>query len=176
MKIFLFIWLLAFVFPSQAQVYRCGNEYSSQPCKGGKEVDVSPQVSDPEGPRKVTLYLCSAGTRYYWISERCATRGWTLERTELVSARASFDDQVAEAKSKQAAAVAAASARVVGSTNGANFYQQNNASNKRAQCDQLDQRINDLDSKGRMGSTHYNLEWIREERRKARDEQFRLRC
>ena len=90
--------------PVQSQVYRCGNEYSHKPCQGGREVDVSPSVSDPDGPKQVTMNLCRAGEKYYWIRESCAVRGWTLERTELVSARASFDDQVVEARSKQAAA------------------------------------------------------------------------
>lgn len=39
-------------------------------------------------------------------------------------------------------------------------------------CQQLEERIQRLDSRARVNSTH----WITEERRLARDQQFRLRC
>ena len=44
----------------QAQVYRCGNTYSQEPCKGGREVDVTPPVSDLSGPKTTVIYLCRA--------------------------------------------------------------------------------------------------------------------
>lgn len=44
----------------QAQVYRCGNTYTQEPCKGGREVDVTPPVSDLSGPKTTVIYLCRA--------------------------------------------------------------------------------------------------------------------
>lgn len=43
-----------------AQVYRCGNTYTQEPCKGGREVDVTPPVSDLSGPKTTVIYLCRA--------------------------------------------------------------------------------------------------------------------
>ena len=78
-----------------AQVYRCGNTYTQEPCKGGREVDVTPPVSDLSGPKTTVIYLCRAqGGSFYWIPQRCATRGWTLERSATVSKHVSWENQV----------------------------------------------------------------------------------
>lgn len=50
------------------------------------------------------------------------------------------------------------------------------ASGKEAICDALDERVKELDRMGRAGSLYYDLDWVRSERKKARDEQYRLRC
>ena len=44
------------------------------------------------------------------------------------------------------------------------------------QCVLLNERVAMLDSMGRAGSRYYDLDWVRSERKKVRDEQFRLRC
>ena len=44
------------------------------------------------------------------------------------------------------------------------------------QCVLLNERVAMLDSMGRAGSRYYDLDWVRSERKKARDEQFKLRC
>ena len=49
----------------QAQVYRCGNTYTQEPCKGGREVDVTPPVSDLSGPKTTVIYLCRAQGVYF---------------------------------------------------------------------------------------------------------------
>lgn len=80
-----------------AQVYRCGNTYTQEPCKGGREVDVTPPVSDLSGPKTTVIYLCRAqGGSFYWIPQRCATRGWTLERSATVSKHVSWENQVVQ--------------------------------------------------------------------------------
>lgn len=48
--------------------------------------------------------------------------------------------------------------------------------NRKMQCDALDERIRELDSMGRAGSRYYDLDWIRRQRKEARDTQFRIRC
>ena len=87
-------------FGVQAQeVYRCGNTYTQEPCKGGRTVDVSPTLSDLSGPKTTVIYLCRApGGSMYWIPEKCAARGWTLERSATVSSGVGWDNQVAEAR------------------------------------------------------------------------------
>lgn len=47
---------------------------------------------------------------------------------------------------------------------------------RKSQCEALDERVRHLDSMGRAGSLYYDLDWIRSQRKDARDRQFRLRC
>ncbi|MNL66413.1 hypothetical protein D3C87_1908720 [compost metagenome] len=46
----------------------------------------------------------------------------------------------------------------------------------KAQCVALDERVKMLDSMGRAGSRYYDLDWVRRERKQARDQQYRMRC
>lgn len=72
--------LLGLAGDAGAQVYRCGNTYTAEPCKGGKEVDVSPAFSDRSGPKTKEIYLCRAPQGgLYWTVEHCGQRGWTIE-------------------------------------------------------------------------------------------------
>ncbi|NMM82356.1 hypothetical protein B2J86_15700 [Acidovorax sp. SRB_14] len=48
--------------------------------------------------------------------------------------------------------------------------------NRTAECSALDERVKMLDSMGRAESRHYDLDWVRRERKDARDQQFRWRC
>ena len=45
-----------------------------------------------------------------------------------------------------------------------------------SECQSLDERVNWLDSLGRIGGGGYTMDWIREQRRLARDRQFRIGC
>lgn len=51
-----------------------------------------------------------------------------------------------------------------------------NADSKKSECKALEERIRWLDDLGRSGGGGYTMDWIREERRLARDKQFRLKC
>lgn len=159
-----------------AQVYRCGNTYTQEPCKGGREVDVTPPVSDLSGPKTTVIYLCRAqGGSFYWIPQRCATRGWTLERSATVSKHVSWENQVAEANKQrnEAEELMRRPVPVYNATAQAQMPQQPAV---KEQCVLLNERVAMLDSMGRAGSRYYDLDWVRSERKKARDEQFRLRC
>lgn len=155
---------------ANADIYRCGNNYSSEPCKGGKLVDVSPTLSDPAGPATKEIFLCrNKAARLYWIREHCSARGWSIERIARVPKDASWDDQVEIAKGqKRSAESATAVPSYSSSARGADSAV---ASNKAA-CQQLDERIKWLDDMARVESRP----WITEERRLARDKQFRLHC
>ena len=165
-------------FGVQAQeVYRCGNTYTQEPCKGGRAVDVSPTLSDLSGPKTTVIYLCRAsGGSLYWIPEKCATRGWALERSATVSSGIGWDNQVAEARRQRTEAeeLTRSPAPVYGSA--PQVYQSSSPANAKAQCSALNERVAMLDSMGRAGSRYYDLDWVRSERKKARDEQYRLRC
>ncbi|WP_124510149.1 DUF4124 domain-containing protein [Acidovorax sp. FJL06] len=171
MLMLLGIALLGFTADVSAQVYRCGNTYSDEPCKGGKEVDASPAVSDPQGPKTKLIYFCSTSQgKRYWTAEECRNRGWTLERTERVPINMGWDDQVAFADRQKRNAAQAA----MPSAAPAQYPQQQPS--RKAQCDALDEQVKYLDSMGRAGSRLYDLDWIRRQRKEARDTQFRLRC
>lgn len=159
---------------ANADIYRCGNSYSTQPCIGGKAVDVSPTLSNPGGPATKEIFLCrTKSDRLYWNHEHCSARGWSIERIARVPKDASWDEQVESAKSQKRRAEAAAASPSYPSN--ARNTDPVMPSNKDI-CNKLDERVKQLDRQGRAGSRLYDLNWIREQRRLARDEQFRLRC
>lgn len=160
-----------------AQVYRCGSSYQSEPCKGGRTVNTAPTVVDHDGPSWTRIFLCKkASGEFLWTNLRCADRGWALERTETVNARASWEDQVQEAQMKWGKGL-----QLVQDANtprGAAAAPPSNpaAHNARRECATLDQQIQMYDSMGRAGSLHYDLDWVRRERKRARDRQYQLGC
>ena len=160
---------------AHAQVFRCGSTYSDEPCKGAKVIDASPVVSDPSGPRTKEIYLCRAPQGgLYWTAEHCVQRGWTIERIQRVPANVSWNDQVAAGRSQKAEAEAMAAAPPVQTYSAPSPQASTHAKN--AACPGLDDRVNMLDSMGRAGSRYYDLDWVRRERKEARDQQHRLRC
>lgn len=165
-------------FATHAQdVYRCGNTYTQEPCKGGRAVDVSPPVSDLSGPKTTVIYLCRApGGSLYWIPEKCATRGWTLERSATVSNGVGWENQVAEGRRQRAEADELTRTPAPTYNNAPRQAQTSQPPAVKQQCEQLNERVAMLDSMGRAGSRYYDLDWVRSERKKTRDEQYRLRC
>lgn len=162
--VFLFVLLVS---SANAQVYRCGNTYSNQPCKGAKEVDTSPALADPRGAQTKEIFLCRAAPgRLYWNHEHCSARGWTVERIARVPLAASWEDQVEMARSQKRNAESLASAPYSSGSSSSE------APSNRSACQQLDERIKWLDGLARVDSRP----WITEERRLSRDKQFRLRC
>lgn len=165
-------------FEASSQVYRCGNTYTHEPCKGGRTVDTSPAVASHGGsgsPSMQTIYLCrsKAGGGMFWTTEHCHQANAWVERTESVPKNMNWENQLSMAKGQRAAAEA------MFQPPPQNYAQQDTQPqvfNNKQTCTALDQRVKDLDSMGRAGSLHFNLDWIRAERKVARDEQFRLRC
>ena len=160
--------LLLFTSISYADVYRCGNSYSVEPCSGGHQVDVSPLVTDPSGPSTKEIFLCrSIDKKFFWSSGICPN-GWILERTARVSSSLPWNDQVQEAINQQQKTNETIA--LPSNSNKKNTIQENQ-SNKEI-CNQLDERIKWLDSMARVNST----QWITDERKSIRDRQFRIRC
>ena len=175
-KRILFFLVACFAFAVHAQVYRCGSTYSQEPCKGGREVDVSPTLSDPSGPQTTVIYLCrSREGSLFWLQERCASRGWTLERSATVSNRVSWANQVQEGQ-RQYAEGEALSAAPVARQIDASPSQVNREQIRRQECAALDEQVNTYDAMGRVGSRVYSLDDLRSRRKAARDAQYRLRC
>ena len=163
---------------AQAQVYRCGNAYSDAPCPNGRAVDVSPQVSDPGGPRTTLIYLCRqpGNKRLLWNAAPCHASAMALERSERVPAHLDWAEQVAFANRLYAQAQATTAAAETGQVHAGRQSDPPRNSGRQAQCQALEARVRQLDSMGRAGSQHYDLDWIRSERKKTRDGQFRLQC
>lgn len=160
-------------------VYRCGNTYTQQACKGGRVVDTAPPVASADsaaaredGP--VTVYLCEGKNGgKFWSRQHCHAHGAWIDRTETVPGGMRWQDQVATASAQRAEMAALAAPRP--------RWQPEMPSapalpDPRAACIGLERRIAELDAMGRVGSRYYDLDRIRTERREARDQQFRLRC
>lgn len=176
-RVAIFAVLWAATVGARAEVYRCGSTYTQEPCKGGRTVDVSPPVSDHNGSKTTVIYLCRAqGGSLYWIPERCATRGWTLERSAMVSRNVGWDNQVAEARKQRDEAEKLTRRPMPVFSSPPSLTQSPQQPAVKAQCTSLNERVAMLDSMGRAGSRYYDLDWVRSERKKARDEQYRLRC
>lgn len=172
MLFFLGLFFLSAAGDVGAQVYRCCNTYTHTSCDGGRTVNTAPAVSDPQGPKTVLVYLCknkSGGE--YWAADSCSLRGHYLERTERVSANAPWETQLAWAQHQKRQAEQITAPPPV-------QYRppQSQGPSVKTQCAVLEERIKELDRMGRAGSQYYDLEWVRRERKNARDTQFRIRC
>ena len=136
-------------------------------------VDTAPVLSDPRGPVTKEIYLCSATPgRNYWSSAHCAERGWSIERIERVPANVPWDEQVAAATQ----AHRSASQALVAPVQRMPPAPPTSTAPAKAQCVALGERVKMLDSMGRAGSRYHDLDWVRRERKQARDQQYRLRC
>jgi hypothetical protein len=160
---------------ASAQVYRCGNAYSSAPCAGGKAIDTTPPLSargDLAG--KTTIYLCqSYGGGQFWTREHCAQRDALVERMETVPSGMPFEQQVEMAQNQRNSA----QARSVPPPPSFQPPQAYAAQpGLQAQCQALDQRVERLDAQARAGGRPHYMDRIAHERKEARDLQFRLRC
>lgn len=178
MKIALFgVALLLCATAADAQsVYRCGNAYQQEPCKGGKSVDVSPPLFDPAGPTSKVVYLCRATDgNLYWIPEHCRQRGWTIERTEIVPTHLSWEQQREIARSKRAAGEQLVRDAMNPSVTG-NYEQGPQQDSRAVQCEQLEAMVRDLDRQGRAGSQLYDLDRVRAQRLDVRNRQHRIGC
>lgn len=93
--------LLVPSFGAHAQVYRCGNNYSTAPCPGAKAIDVTPRGSVVEGAGPARkIFLCkSYSGQQFWSSNNCYHRGGsTLVREVSVPRHMGWDDQVTTAQ------------------------------------------------------------------------------
>jgi hypothetical protein len=169
-----------FGLPAAAQVYRCGNAYSSTPCAGGRVVDTSPPVTAHGDSQagSTRLYLCQGyGGGQFWTRAHCTQRGALVERVESVPAGMSFAQQVEMAQNQQRSAQALTPPPPPAAMS-APFGGQapQGAADLQAQCQALDARIRRLDAQARAGGRQPDMDEIARQRKEARDRQFRLRC
>lgn len=160
--------------PVMAQeVYRCGNSYSSTPCPGAKSIDVTPAVINPDGPLTKFIYLCKRPDmdELWWISSTCESNGWTIVDKAKVPTNVDWNTQYSIAKRQRADAMRRAHTP-------RSWQSQQNTVQQQApsSCETLDERIKWIDSAARAGGSIKRMEWLRQERQSARDQQFRDGC
>lgn len=162
------------------QVYRCGNQYSSEPCArgGGRLVDVSPPVRnlDAAGAAEVFLCVSHSGGRF-WSPQHCRERGALVERIEPVPGGLLWEQQVqiADQQTRQGHAVQQQAARqrgasLPGVTGGAG------AGEDTSRCAHFNQQVAHYDRLARQPQSGASQSWIAQQRKEARDAQFRARC
>jgi hypothetical protein len=117
-----------------------------------------------------SIYLCKAYSGgMFWASDHCVRHNALIDRIANVPDGLSWDQKVAAAEQQlRGAPAATAPVRAVREPD------PNIA--KRAECSALDQHIIDLDSMARQPQSAATQDWIRSERKTARDRQFELRC
>lgn len=154
--------------PSKAHIYRCGDEYTDIPCANGIQVDASPALTDPAGPATTVINLCQApGGGQYWTAQACSSRSWTLIRTARVPVQVPWADQVAAGRTQHQAAQQLTTTPSI---------RYGVAASRKDECARLEARVAELDRMGRVGGTAAHMDWLRHERKAARDKQFRIRC
>lgn len=156
------------------EVYRYGNSCSSEPCKNPTTIDVTPAVSNPDGPLTRLIYLCKRPdkTERWWIDRPCSQERWDLVESVRVPSNVDWKTQMPIAQRKRAD-----DARQASHAN----YRYHSAApgsgrTNEARCEEFKQRVEHLDSAAMAGGTAHKMEWIRDERQSTRDQQFRAGC
>lgn len=155
---------------STGQIYRCGNTYSNTPCDGGKQL--AQQNSRPvDRSETKEIYLCKDfQDRLTWESVPCSANGRFMDRIARVPAHVPWEEQVAIARQQRDKAHAIAAEQVVPVAS-------RSTSSTPAECQALEQRIRVLDAECRVNAcSTQRLDWVRFERKAARDRQFRIGC
>jgi hypothetical protein len=136
----------------------------------------APQVIEAPRPRTGgTIYLCkdySGGT--FWASNHCNQHGALIDRMVSVPEGIPFEQQVQIAQQRRQ--VLESSSTTTTTVHTSSVPQASAAAASKALCESLDSRVNELDSMARQPQSGQMQDWIRTERQKTRDEQFRLRC
>jgi hypothetical protein len=118
-----------------------------------------------------SIYLCKAysgGT--FWSQAHCRVHNALIESIVSVPESLPFDQQVNLAQQQRQPAPA-------GTTTTVNtVVERSAAENRMSECKNLDARITQLDSMARQPQSGQTQDWIRGERKTARDRQFSLRC
>lgn len=155
---------------ASGQIYRCGNTYSNSPCEGGRQIA---QQSTPrvDTPTTREIYLCKdIHDRLTWESVPCSVNGRFIDRIARVPANIPWESQVALARQQRDKAYAIAAEQVVPVAT-------RPSSSVPGECRILEERIRVLDAECRVKACGMDqLDYVRAERKKTRDRQFRIGC
>lgn len=127
-----------------------------------------------------SLYLCKTyGGAMFWSGAHCREHNALIDRIESVPDGLPFDQQVELAQQSRAAAAklyeATPRSRSTQS-NAAGAAQVPNLQGKAEECKALDAEITRLDAMARQPQSAQVQDWIRAEKKRARDRQFQVRC
>lgn len=128
-----------------------------------------PRPTEPV-PSQITLYHCKAysgGT--FWANAHCNQHKALVDRMVNVPGSLPFDQQVHLAESQRQSAMAQPTVHAVTNT----VIKQ---PTHREECEALDAQVLHWDAMARQPQSGPTQDWIREQRKKARDRQFALRC
>ena len=166
--------------PATAAVHRCEKAgqvfYTDGPCPTGMQgraVDTSEALS-VAGGRGATLYRCK-GAGQFWSIVHCQHRGAETVSMHTVPANLPLAEQIVFARNRLALSKPAAT-RVPRATDAGPPVPLNAASKKTSDCKHLDELIAALDDYARQPLLAHEQDSVRRDRKKARDQQFRLRC
>lgn len=154
------------------KVYRCGNSYSNTPCADAQAVDLASPVSYGSNSARKEIYLCKDYSgNLAWESVPCSANGRFMERIASVPANASWDQQVAIARAQRDKAQAIAAEQIVP------VAPRPSMNARSSECQSLEWLIRRLDERCRASSCGMReLDEVREQRKNARDRQFRINC
>jgi hypothetical protein len=117
-----------------------------------------------------SIYLCKAysgGT--FWAQAHCYKHSALIDSIVSVPDNLPFDQQVNLAEQQR-------SSTAIRSTVTHTTVTTSPAQDRNAECKALDARITNYDAQARQPQSGQMQDWISENKRKARDRQFSLRC
>lgn len=163
--------------PATEGVHRCEKAgqviYTDGPCPSGMQghpVNTTTALS-VEGEHGATLFRCR-GAGQFWSIVHCQHRGAEVVSMHTVPANLPLAEQILFAQNRAALSrPARAPAPRTGPPSPPNA-----ASIKAAECQRLDDEVAALDAYSRQPLSGGEQDRVRRDRKKARDEQFRLRC
>lgn len=135
-----------------------------------------------------SIYLCKAyNGGSFWSSAHCREHGALIDRIESVPDRLPFDQQVSLAEQARARAAGLYQAPAPVQQGSVTHHSTHTVvvdgqmvhatgQGKAAECKALEARITQLDNMARQPQTGQMQDWIRDQKSKARDRQFGLRC
>lgn len=124
-----------------------------------------------------TLYLCkSYGGGMFWSNTHCRQHNALIDRIESVPSGLPFHQQVEIATGQSDAARSLYTAPAPPQPTAPPTHARTPREIYQGPCEVLDQRVEQLDAMARQPQTARAQDTITTERKKARDEQFRLRC
>lgn len=129
------------------------------------------QAPTESASHTTTLYHCKAyNGATFWASSHCNQHQALVDRLVSVPSTLPFKQQVALAETNRSAAAAQAS------NNATSYGSSGVDTSNRVECQALNEQVARWDAMARQPQTGQMQDWIREQRKKARDRQFALRC
>ena len=175
----LIVLLLLLPSLSHAQIYRCGNTYSDQPCAADAQpIDAATSIKAESVAGFELLSLCQShsGGRY-WTRKTCSKNQATLVQTVQVPADLPWNEQLqlAKAARQQAEQKTKEETKTVKARPDSGKTAAR-PDKRRQRCQQLSQQIRNLDARARTGGTARFMRRLNTKRSELESERFKLQC